>query len=249
VINVVGEFWQAATICAARFAAISETTMGERSSLQMRFAAANDKLPLVAVLRGIKPEEAEAVGKTLYGAGFRMIEVPLNSPSPLASVSTLRRTLPSEALIGAGTVLTCSQVSELQACGGEMVFMPHTDVEVIRAAKEAGLLCVPGVATPTEAFAALRAGADALKLFPAGDLITPKVVKAIRVVLPEGTRLLPFGGITPDTMKSYLDAGAKSFGVGAALYKPGMSCDEILQRARAFAAAWSRLSQGEPQLA
>jgi 2-dehydro-3-deoxyphosphogalactonate aldolase len=219
--------------------------MSDKSTLQERFAAANDRLPLVAVLRGMKPEEAQGVGTTLYEAGFRLIEVPLNSPNPFASVATLRRTLPSDALIGAGTVLTCLQVGELKACGGEMVFMPHADVDVIRAAKEAGLVCVPGVATPTEAFAALRAGADALKLFPAGALITPNVVKAIRVVLPQGTRLLPFGGITPDTVKAYMDVGANAFGIGGALYKPGMSCDEILQRARGFVAAWARLSQGE----
>lgn len=220
--------------------------MSEMSTLQQRFAAANDKLPLVAVLRGLTPAEAEAVGATLFGAGFRLIEVPLNSPDPFASVAILRRTVPADALIGGGTVLTRAQVGELRASGAEMIFMPHADVEVIGAAKEAGLLCIPGVATPTEAFAALRAGADALKLFPAGDLITPKVVKAIRVVLPEGTRLLPFGGITPETMQPYLDAGAKSFGVGTSLYKPGMPCDEILQRARAFVAAWSRLRQGAP---
>jgi 2-dehydro-3-deoxyphosphogalactonate aldolase len=219
--------------------------MSDSSALQKRFATANSKLPLVAILRGIKPEEAEVIGATLYGAGFRIIEVPLNSPNPFVSVTILRRTLPSEALIGAGTVLTCAQVEELKDCGGDVVFMPHTDVEVIRAAKAAGLLCVPGVATPTEAFAALRAGADALKLFPAGDLITPKVVKAIRVVLPAGTRLMPFGGITPDTIKPYLDAGATSFGVGTSLYKPGMSCDEILQRANGFVAAWARLSATE----
>lgn len=221
--------------------------MSEMTTLQHRFAAANDALPLVAVLRGLRPAEAEAVGATLYGAGFRLIEVPLNSPDPFASVQILRRTVAADALIGGGTVLSRAQVGELKDSGAEMIFMPHADLEVIRAAKVAGLLCVPGVATPTEAFTALRAGADALKLFPAGDLITPKVVKAIRVVLPEGTRLLPFGGITPDTMKPYLDAGAQSFGVGTSLYKPGMACDEILQRAQAFVAAWSRLRQGEPQ--
>lgn len=212
-------------------------------SLAARFAAANDALPLVAVLRGLTPPEAEAVGHTLYAAGFRLLEVPLNSPEPLASVRNLRRALPDDALVGAGTVMTADDVGAICAAGGDMVFSPHFDPDLVRAAKAAGRVCVPGVATPSEAFAALRAGADALKLFPAGDLVTPGVVKAIRVVLPKGTRLMPFGGITPDNMRTYVEAGARSFGIGTALYKPGMPCDEIGRRAAAFVLAWAPLRE------
>lgn len=215
--------------------------MNESSRLADRFAAANARLPLVAILRGIKPEEAEEIGFSLYDCGFRLIEVPLNSPDPFTSIATIRRILPDDALVGAGTVLTKAQVSQLEGCGGELAVMPHVDTEVIRAAKALGLLCVPGIATPTEAFAALAAGADALKLFPA-ELVTPQILKAIRVVLPAGTRLLPVGGITPETIKPYLDAGADGFGLGSALYKPGMSCDQVVARARDFVAAWSLLA-------
>ncbi len=214
--------------------------------LRERFDAANEDLPLVAVLRGLEPADAGPIGRTLFDAGFRLLEVPLNSPDPFASVRTLRQLLPAAALVGAGTVRTPAQVATLASCGGEMVFMPHADVRVIRAAKEAGLVCVPGVATPTEAFAALDAGADALKLFPAGDLVTPGVVKAIRAVLPPDIRLLPFGGITPEGMQAYVDAGARSFGIGSALFKPGMSSAEVDRRARAFADAWARLRKPAP---
>lgn len=215
--------------------------MNERSRTAKRFAAANERLPLVAILRGIKPEEAEEIGLGLYECGFRLIEVPLNSPDPFASIATIRRVLPDDALVGAGTVLTTAQVSQLKGCGGELAVMPHADTELIRAAKALGLLCVPGIATPTEAFAALAAGADALKLFPA-ELVTPQILKAIRVVLPANTRLMPVGGITPETMKPYLDAGAGGFGLGSALYTPGMSCDQVVARAKDFVTAWNQLA-------
>lgn len=215
--------------------------MTEHARLAERFAAANARLPLVAILRGITTEEAEEIGLGLYACGFRLIEVPLNSPDPFASIATLRRALPDAALVGAGTVLTTAQLGQLRSCGGELAVMPHADSELIRAAKAHGLLCVPGVATPSEAFAALAAGADALKLFPA-ELVTPQILKAIRVVLPASTRLLPVGGITPETMKPYVDAGAGGFGLGSALYKPGMSCDQVVARARDFVTAWSQLA-------
>jgi 2-dehydro-3-deoxyphosphogalactonate aldolase len=217
-----------------------ENIMSDSNSLVDRFEAARSKLPLVAVLRGIRPEEAEAIGLGLYNTGFRLIEVPLNSPDPFTSIATFRRILPKEVQVGAGTVLSVGQVAQLKACGGELIFMPHSNTDVIRAAKNAGLLCIPGVATPTEAFSALAAGADALKLFP-GEMITPKVLKSIRAVLPKGTLLLPFGGITPDTMKPYLEAGAGAFGLGSALYKPGMTCEQVVDRARGFVEAWQRL--------
>jgi 2-dehydro-3-deoxyphosphogalactonate aldolase len=225
--------------------AMKERTMSTMSALQSRFEAANEALPLVAVLRGLTPQDADAIGRTLYETGFRLLEIPLNSPDPLASVGAMRKALPTDALVGAGTVVTAEQVGEIRDRGGEMIFSPHLDVDVVRAAKAAELVCVPGVATPSEAFAALRAGADALKLFPAGDLITPRVVKAIRVVLPHGVRLMPFGGITPETMRPYAEAGAQAFGIGAALYKPGMSCDEVGRRASAFVAAWKALQPAD----
>jgi 2-dehydro-3-deoxyphosphogalactonate aldolase len=210
-------------------------------SSRERFAAAVAALPLVAVLRGIRPEESEGIGRALYDAGFRLIEVPLNSPEPFRSIARMRETLPGDALLGAGTVMTSGQAARLGECGGEMVFMPHSDLAVVRAAKSLGLLCVPGVLTPTEAFAALAAGADALKLFP-GEMITPKVVKAIRAVLPKDTLLLPFGGITGESLRPYVEAGAGGFGLGSALYKPGLRADEVAPRARAFAEAWHALS-------
>ena len=210
------------------------------NTLATRFASANASLPLVAILRGVRPEEAAEIGAALYAEGFRLIEVPLNSPEPFASIAAIRRAVPMDALVGAGTVLSVDHVRQLKDCGGEIVVMPHADVTVIRAAKEAGLVCTPGVVTPTEAFAALAAGADALKLFPA-ELVTPVVLKALRVVLPKGTRLLPVGGIAPDNMQPYVDAGATGFGLGSALYKPGMSAGEVAGRARRFVEGWNGL--------
>ncbi len=211
-------------------------------SMAERFAEANKALPLVAILRGLKPEEAEGMALKLYEAGFRLIEVPLNSPDPFKSIAMIRRVLPDDALVGAGTVLTIEQVWQLKDCGGELAVMPHADTAVIRAAKEAGLVCAPGIVTPTEAFAALAAGADALKIFPA-ELVTPAILKAIRVVLPKGTRLLPVGGITPDNMQPYVDAGATGFGLGSALYKPGMTADEVAGVGRRFVASWKALAE------
>jgi 2-dehydro-3-deoxyphosphogalactonate aldolase len=216
------------------------TNMTSTTSPLDRFTAALAALPLVAVLRGIRPEESEDIVRVLYDAGFRLIEVPLNSPEPFVSIARFRETLPDDALVGAGTVMNPGQIARLRECGGEMVFMPHSDWHVIQAAKSLGLLCIPGVATPTEVFAALAAGADGLKLFP-GEMITPKVVKAIRAVLTKETLLLPFGGITPETMRAYVEAGANGFGLGSGIYKPGMSRDEVAVRARAFAEAWNGL--------
>lgn len=208
-------------------------------TLAERFAAANSRLPLVAILRGITPRDAAAVAAALYEAGFRLVEVPLNSPDPFDSIALIRRLLPPDALVGAGTVLSVDKVQTLKDCGGELVVMPHSDVAVISAAKKAGLICAPGVVTPTEAFSALAAGADALKLFPA-ELVTPPVIKAFRAVLPKETLLLPVGGITPDNMKAYREAGATGFGLGSALYQPGMSADRVAPMAKAFAASWVR---------
>jgi 2-dehydro-3-deoxyphosphogalactonate aldolase len=198
------------------------------------------QLPLVAILRGVKPDEVEAIADTLYTEGFRVIEVPLNSPQALDSIARLARRMPDDALIGAGTVLSADAVRDVQIAGGRLIVMPHADVAVIRVAKARGLACVPGAATPTEAFAALQAGADALKLFPA-ELVTPPVVKAMRAVLPRELRLLPVGGITPDSMTPYVKAGAAGFGLGSALYSPGLAAADVAQRARAFVQAWRAL--------
>ena len=195
-------------------------------------------LPLVAILRGVKPSEVEPIALALYAEGFRLIEVPMNSPDALVSIAKLAACLPADALLGAGTVLSVEVVTQVREAGGRLIVMPHADVAVIRAAKQLGLVCVPGAATPTEAFAAAHAGADALKLFPA-ELVTPTVLKAMRAVLPPALRLLPVGGITPDSMAVYRKAGAAGFGLGSALYAPGMSAADVAQRARDFVKAWN----------
>lgn len=195
------------------------------------------ELPLVAILRGITPAEALPVGAALAEAGFRIIEVPLNSPQPLHSIGTLAREFGSTCLIGAGTVMNAAQVAEVAAAGGRLIVMPHGDAAVIREAKARGLQCAPGIATPSEGFAALAAGADALKLFPA-ELLTPPVLKALRAVFAPDTLMLPVGGITPQNIAAYLTAGASGFGLGSALYKPGMSTAQVKAQARSFVQAW-----------
>lgn len=197
---------------------------------------------LIAILRGLRPVEAPAVGDALYQAGFRVIEVPLNSPQPYDSIRLLRQSLPADCLIGAGTVMTAEQVNLVKEAGGQVIVMPHSDAKVLRAAKEAGLFLSPGVATPNEAFAALAEGADVLKLFPA-EQMSPAVVKAWLAVLPIGTALVPVGGITPDNMKVFLDAGVKGFGLGSGLFKPGMSVADVGERANAYVAAWKQLTE------
>lgn len=199
--------------------------------------SALSQCPLVAILRGITPTECEAVGSALIESGFRIIEVPLNSPDPLDSIRILANRFGEQALIGAGTVLSPAAVAEVAEAGGRLIVMPHSDQAVIAAAKQRGLACVPGVATPTEAFAALAAGADALKLFPA-EAISPAVVKALRAVLPASVRLLPVGGISAQNMAAYVEAGAAGFGIGSTLYKPGKSADLVREDARALVEAW-----------
>jgi 2-dehydro-3-deoxyphosphogalactonate aldolase len=202
-----------------------------------RFEAALAQLPLVAILRGLTPEEAPAIGHALVDAGFSLIEVPLNSPRPFESIAALRAALAPEVVLGAGTVMTAAEIDALRRAGGELVVMPHADTALIRAAKAAGLLCVPGVATPTEAFAARAAGADALKLFPA-EALPPAVLKAWRAVLPRSLRVLPVGGVTPESLPAWRAAGAGGAGLGSALYAPGRAPAEVGARARDFAAAW-----------
>jgi 2-dehydro-3-deoxyphosphogalactonate aldolase len=198
-------------------------------------------LPLVAILRGIAPKDAAALGHVLYEAGFRIIEVPLNSPQPTQSIKILRDTLPKDAVIGAGTVLDVASVKAVADVGGELIVMPHADTTVIRAAKERNLFCVPGVATPTEAFAALAAGADALKAFPA-EMLTPPIIKAWRAVLPP-VAILPVGGIAPETMERFVAAGAAGFGLGSALYKPGAKPADVAATAKAFVDAWRAIKR------
>jgi 2-dehydro-3-deoxyphosphogalactonate aldolase len=197
-------------------------------------------LPLIAILRGIRPEEVPAAADALAGAGFRIIEIPLNSPEPLESLRYLARR--TDLLVGAGTVLSPAEVEAVAAAGGRLMVAPNADREVIAAAERLGMVALPGVATPTEAFAALAAGADGLKMFPA-EILPPKAVKAWRAVLPASVPLLPVGGITPESMGDYLAAGADGFGLGSALYKPGMSAGELGRRAEAFAMAYRALKR------
>lgn len=213
-------------------------------SVSERLAAALASLPLVAILRGLTPPDAEATGAALFAEGFRLIEVPLNSPAPFESIRRLRESLPSEVIVGAGTVLSVEAVTQLSGVGGDLVVMPHTDTQVIRAAKAMGLACIPGIATPTEAFTALDAGADALKLFPA-EMVGAPALKAMRSVLPKGARLFPVGGITPQTMADFVAAGAAGFGLGSALYLAGASPDDTARRAGAFAGRWRQLAGPE----
>lgn len=203
------------------------------------FDAAFVRCPLIAILRGVRPDEVEAIGEALVEAGFTLIEVPLNSPDPLASIARLAERLKGRAVIGAGTVLTAENVAAVAAAGGTMIISPNTNVEVIAATAKAGLVSLPGFATPSDAFAALGAGATALKLFPA-EGASPTVLKAMGAVVPAGTRLLPVGGIAPDNMDPWLSAGAAGFGLGSALYRPGMSAAEVASRARDFISALGR---------
>lgn len=189
-----------------------------------------EQMPIVAILRGITPVEIPWAFEVLSDAGFRLIEVPLNSPEPYESIRLLQARAGEEFLIGAGTVLSTSQVDELQMIGAKLVVAPNCDPAVIRAAKARGMAVLPGVATPSEAFTALQAGADGLKMFP-GELLPPVAVKAWRAVMPTGTLLLPVGGVTPDNMAAYLAASADGFGVGSSLYKPGIDAAGLRRNA------------------
>lgn len=200
------------------------------------FDAAFRQCPLIAILRGVTPDEVVGIGEALVDAGLPLIEVPLNSPDPLDSIARLARALAGRAVIGAGTVLRETDVAAVQAAGGTMIISPNTNIDVIAATASAGLVSLPGVATPSEAFAALDAGATALKLFPA-EGASPAVLKAMLAVLPGGVRVIPVGGITPDKVATWLNAGAAGFGLGSALYKPGLAPGEVAIRARNFIAA------------
>lgn len=200
------------------------------------FARRFAECPLVAILRGLTPDEAEAIGGALVEARVRIIEVPLNSPEPLASIGLLARRFGEDALIGAGTVLDPADVPRIAEAGGRLIVSPGTDPQVIAATIAAGMASAPGFFTPSEAFAAIRAGAHALKLFPA-EAAPPAVVKAQRAVLPKDMPLIVVGGITPERMADYRAAGADGFGLGSALYTPGLTAGEVAARARRFVAA------------
>ena len=207
--------------------------MAECRAVDPHFTA----LPLIAILRGVRPDEVVDIAQTVFDAGFRVIEVPLNSPEPLESIRRLAAWCGDRARIGAGTVLSPQQVHEVAAAGGTLIVAPNANPAVIRATKAAGLWSMPGVATPTEGFAAVEAGADMLKLFPAEQL-GPDVVKAWRAVFPRELPLVPTGGVSPGTMAAFVAAGVNGFGLGSALYKPGMTAADVRRGADAFVAAW-----------
>lgn len=202
-----------------------------------RFRAAFAACPLIAILRGVTPEEVEGIADALVEAGFRLIEVPLNSPDPFASIALLaKRFAGGDVLVGAGTVLDVASVGRVAEAGGTLVIAPNTDVAVIGEAAARGLVPIPGFATPSEGFAAIGAGAAALKLFPA-EAFQPGVLRAMRAVLPPAMPVLPVGGITPGAMAAWRSAGAAGFGLGSALYRPGQDAGEVAANARGFIAA------------
>jgi 2-dehydro-3-deoxyphosphogalactonate aldolase len=194
-----------------------------------------DQSPLIAIIRGVTPDEVEAIGEAIFQGGIRIIEVPLNSPDPLNSIERLATKFGDRMLVGGGTVFTPADVGDIQAIGGRLIVSPHTNPNVIRATTQAGLVSCPGYFTPTEAFAALDAGATALKLFPAEGASTA-VLQAQMAVIPRDVPMIMVGGIKPDNMQPWIDAGAAGFGLGGGLYKPGQSPAETLDKARAYVA-------------
>ncbi|MCR9070737.1 MAG: 2-dehydro-3-deoxy-6-phosphogalactonate aldolase [Alphaproteobacteria bacterium] len=199
------------------------------------------RCPLVAILRGVQPDEVVAIALALEQEGFAIVEVPLNSPRPLESIARLAEAVGDRMLIGAGTLIDPDDTDRVVAAGGRLIVMPHAHAAVVERAKAAGAITVPGFATPGEAFAMVRAGADALKLFPA-EAAPPPVLKAMRAVLPEDLPVLPVGGITPETMAAYVAAGASGFGLGSALYRRGDDASRVAEKAKAFQAAWRTIA-------
>lgn len=204
-----------------------------------------DTMPLVAILRGVGPEEAIEIARRLVDEGITIVEVPLNSPEPFKSIAAIADTVGDRALVGAGTVLTPGDVTRVKDAGGRLIVMPHSDPAVIRASVEAGLPVVPGVMTPTEAFAALANGATALKLFP-GELVTPKIIRALMAVLPAGTKVIPTGGVDAGNLADYWEVGVSGVGVGGALYKPGKPPEQVQADARALVAAMRKVLKPRP---
>lgn len=210
-----------------------------------RFDAAFSRCPLIAILRGLTPEEAEAVGEAILGAGIEILEVPLNSPRPLDSIRLLARRLAGRAVVGAGTVYREQDVDAVAQAGGQIIVSPNANPAVIRRAKALGLVSAPGVMTPTEAATALEAGADVVKLFP-GEVITPPAVRAIAAVMPPGTRLVIVGGVSPQTLPAYAATPVAGYGIGSALFRPGLSAAEVGERARSFVASWKEATGRAP---
>jgi 2-dehydro-3-deoxyphosphogalactonate aldolase len=194
-------------------------------------------MPLIAILRGMEPRDSLDIAEALVSAGFLCVEVPLNSPEALTSIAKIRARFDGKLLVGAGTVLSLTDVAEVQGAGAQFVVSPNTNPAVITATKHRGLLSVPGFATPTEAFAATDAGADAIKLFPA-EGASPSMLRALKAVLPASCPILPVGGITPTNMTDYIAAGAAGFGIGSSIYKPGTRPQIVGERAASFVAAW-----------
>jgi 2-dehydro-3-deoxyphosphogalactonate aldolase len=203
-------------------------------------AAAFAKNPLIAILRGLEPENAVPVSDTLVSAGFKIIEVPLNSPKPLDSIQRIAERHGAQALVGAGTVLTVAQVEAVADAGGRIIVSPNMNPDVGRAAVQRGLSWCPGVMTPSEAFAALDLGASVLKFFPA-EMVPPKAIAAMRTVLPQDALIAAVGGITPGTLASFYTVGVNGFGLGSALFKPDYTLDDIGRRAREFTQALENL--------
>ncbi|WP_293854579.1 2-dehydro-3-deoxy-6-phosphogalactonate aldolase [uncultured Alsobacter sp.] len=217
--------------------------MTDSSATLGAFEAAFARCPLIAILRGLKPDEALAVGEALVGAGIGVLEVPLNSPEPFDSIGHLSRALAGRAVVGAGTVLKPADVDRLAEVGGTLVVSPNCSPDVIRRTKALGLVSAPGVMTPTEAFTALDAGADVLKLFP-GELVGPAGAKAMAAVLPKGVRIVMVGGVTADGLGAYKGGPVAGFGIGSALFSPGVTAEEVERRARKFVAAWAAAQAG-----
>lgn len=195
-----------------------------------------EKMPLIAILRGITPEEALPVSDLLFEEGFSIVEVPLNSPDPMDSIAAIAKAHGNDMLVGAGTVLTAADVKAVAAAGGRLIVAPNFDPEVVKAAKAAGLYATPGILTPSEGFAALKCGADGLKVFPA-EAAPPKVIKAMRAVLPKDVKVIPVGGINENNMADYWEVNANGFGIGSNLYKSGKSLDDVRAAAKALVAA------------
>ncbi|MEO8151476.1 MAG: 2-dehydro-3-deoxy-6-phosphogalactonate aldolase [Rhizobacter sp.] len=195
--------------------------------------------PLVAILRGLTLAEAQPLGRALFDAGFRLLEVPLNRPGALECIAALKAMAPADALVGGGTMLSTSDVDNVYAAGGRLMVAPNCDAEVVRRARDLGMFAAPGIATPSEAFAALRYGAHALKIFPA-DMVGLAGLKAFKSVLPPGTPLWPVGGVAPESVEAWVNAGATGFGIGSQLFQAGVSPSVLGTRAQAFLAAWAR---------
>ena len=202
------------------------------------FSEAFEKCPLVAILRGIEPEEVIEIGVILTKAGFTLIEVPLNSPEPLISIQKLSETFGDKVVIGAGTVLNIDEVGDVAKAGGKMIVSPNTNIDIIIKTKSLNLISIPGFATTTEAFTAVKAGADALKLFPA-EGSPPSVLKAMSAVLPQNIPVLPVGGIEPGNISEYVSSGARGFGIGSFLYKRGKDLDKLSRDAALIISEWN----------